>query len=77
MEKIVVTGYGVIAPNANNIEQFLYNLTNGINGLETVTNLSPKGEKTIVGKIKDSLQEFKYDKQFKRFPRVTLMGIAA
>lgn len=77
MGKIVVTGYGVKAPKTNNIEQFLYNLVNGVNCLETVTNLSPKGEETIVGKINDGLKEFESNKQFKRFPRVTLMGMAA
>lgn len=77
MGKIVVTGYGVKAPKTNNIEQFLYNLANGVNCLETVTNLSPKGEETIVGVMNEGLQEFESDKRFKRFPRVTLLGMAA
>jgi 3-oxoacyl-(acyl-carrier-protein) synthase len=77
MEKIVVTGYGVKAPKSNNIEQFLYNLTNGVTCLEVVSNLSPKGEESLVGRINEGLHEFESDKRFKRFPRVTLMGMAA
>jgi len=77
MEKIVVTGYGVRGPKSNNIEQFLYNLANGVNCLEVVSNLSPKGEESLVGKIHEGLDEFESDKRFKRFPRVTLMGMAA
>lgn len=50
MEKIVVTGYGVKAAKTNNVEQFLHNLVNGVNCLETVTNLSPKARKRLLGK---------------------------
>ena len=77
MEKIVVTGYGVKAPKTNNVQRFLYNLANGINCLETVTNLSPKVEETIVGKVNEGLQEFESDKRFKSIPKDTLMGMAA
>ncbi|MCM3729379.1 beta-ketoacyl synthase [Neobacillus cucumis] len=77
MGKIVVTGYGIKAPKISNVQQFLYNLENGINCLETVTNLSPHGEETIVGKINENLQEFESDSRYKRFPKVTLMGMAA
>lgn len=77
MEKIVVTGYGIKAPNTSNIHQFLYNLTNGINCLKNVTTILPDGMTTIVGRIEEDLQDFELDKRFKRMPRVTLMGMAA
>jgi 3-oxoacyl-(acyl-carrier-protein) synthase len=75
--KIVVTGYGVKAPKTNNIEQFLSNLRKGVCCLESINHLSPNGEDTIIGRINGSLQEFETDKRFKRYPRVTLLGMSA
>jgi 3-oxoacyl-(acyl-carrier-protein) synthase len=75
--KIVVTGYGVKAPKTNNIEQFLSNLRNGVCCLESINHLSPNGEETIIGRINGSLQEFETEKRFKRYPRVTLLGMSA
>ncbi len=76
-DKIVVTGYGVKAPNTNNIGQYIYNLKNGVCCLATVTDLSPNGEKTIIGRIHSGLDEFESDKKFKRLPRATLLGMAS
>jgi 3-oxoacyl-(acyl-carrier-protein) synthase len=77
LDKIVVTGYGVKAPKTSNIDQYIFNLRNGVCCLEDVTNLSPNGEKTIIGRIHERLEEFEIDKRFKRLPRVTLLGMAA
>jgi 3-oxoacyl-[acyl-carrier-protein] synthase II len=77
MSKIVVTGYGIKAPNTSNIKEFLHNLVNGVCCLESVTNLTPKGESTIVGLIKDELIDIPLDKKFERLPRTTLLGMAA
>jgi 3-oxoacyl-[acyl-carrier-protein] synthase II len=75
--KIVVTGYGVKAPKSNNIRQYQNNLKNGVCGLEIVTDFSPNGEPTIIGRVTEGLKDFEDDKKFKRLPRVTLLGIAA
>ncbi|KMY49887.1 beta-ketoacyl-[acyl-carrier-protein] synthase family protein [Peribacillus loiseleuriae] len=75
--KIVVTGYGVKAPNTNDIAEYIDNLKNGICCLETVTDLSPNGETTIIGHLKGGLEEFESNKRFKRLPRATLLGIAS
>ncbi|MFJ5625525.1 beta-ketoacyl synthase N-terminal-like domain-containing protein, partial [Peribacillus loiseleuriae] len=76
-DKIVVTGYGVKAPNTNNIGEYIYNLKNGVCCLDTVTDLSPNGETTIIGRINSGLDEFESDKRFKRLPRATLLGMAS
>jgi 3-oxoacyl-[acyl-carrier-protein] synthase II len=77
MSKIVVTGYGIKAPKSTNIKEFLYNLKEGVYCLEAVTNLTPKGETTIVGLIKDKLVEIPPDRKYERFSRTTLLGMAA
>ena len=76
-DKVVVTGYGVKAPNTNSIAQFTYNLKNGVCCLKSVTNFSQNGETTIIGYINEGLEEFESDKRFKRLPRATLLGMAA
>ncbi|KHF38904.1 beta-ketoacyl synthase N-terminal-like domain-containing protein [Halalkalibacter okhensis] len=77
MSKVVVTGYGVKAPNTSNSKEFVDNLVNGVCCLETVNHLTPKGESTVVGVIKEDLLEFLPDKAYARFPRTALLGMAA
>jgi 3-oxoacyl-(acyl-carrier-protein) synthase len=74
---IVCTGYGIKAANTVNIEDFLFNLQNGVCCLEVVEGAGPHNETNIVGLIKEGLEEFENDKQLKRLPRVTKLGIAA
>ena len=64
--KIVVTGYGVKASNTNNIRQYICNFKNGFCCLDTVTDLSPHGETTIIGRINSGLDEIESDNRFKR-----------
>ncbi|WP_325167479.1 beta-ketoacyl synthase N-terminal-like domain-containing protein [Lederbergia citri] len=71
---IVCTGYGVIAPNTNNIDQFLSNLINGVCCLDVYEGEGPNNETNILGLIKEELDE---DKKLKRLPRVTKLGITA
>ncbi|WP_144451433.1 beta-ketoacyl synthase N-terminal-like domain-containing protein [Halalkalibacter nanhaiisediminis] len=60
-----------------NIEEFLYNLRNGVCGLESVNNITPKGESTIVGLIKDNFDEIPRERKYERLSRPTLLGRAA
>ena len=53
---IVCTGYGVLAPKTSNIEQFLFNLKNGVCCLESEQKLSPNNKSNIVGIIKEGLR---------------------
>jgi 3-oxoacyl-[acyl-carrier-protein] synthase II len=76
-DKIVVTGYGVKVPKTNSVQQFTHNLKDGVCCLKAVTNLSPDGEKTIIGYIDEGLEEFEFDKKYKRLPRASLLGMAA
>lgn len=74
---IVCTGYGVLAPNTMNVEQFLFNLQNGVCCLELENELTPHNETNIVGIIKEGLEEFGQDKKLNRLPKVTQIGIVA
>lgn len=74
---IVCTGYGVLAPNTTNVEQFLFNLQNGVCCLELENELTPHNETNIVGIIKEGLEEFGQDKKLNRLPRVTKIGLVA
>ena len=75
--KIVCTGYGVIAPKTKNIDDYLYNLENGICALDVAENIGPNNETSIIGLIEEGLDVFEGDKQLNRLPRVSKMGIIA
>lgn len=77
MRKIVVTGYGVKVPGSKNIEEFLDNIRSGVCGLETIGELAPNKTTTIVGRIKEGLEEYLHDKRYNRYPRIALLGLAA
>lgn len=75
--KIVVSGYGVIAPNTTNVDDFLHNLQNGINSLEVIDGEGYQGESNIVGLVHNGLEELEKDRKIKRLPKVTKLGIVA
>lgn len=75
--KVVCTGYGIIGPNTKNIEQFLYNLKNGICCLEISTNSGPNLETNIIGLVKDGMEGLELNKELKRLPKVSKLGILA
>lgn len=74
---IVCTGYGVLAPNTANVEQFLFNLKNGVCCLELDRELSPNNKSNIIGIIKEELEILGKDKNLGRLPRVTKLGLVA
>jgi 3-oxoacyl-(acyl-carrier-protein) synthase len=75
--EIVCTGYGVIAPNTKNIDEFLFNLQNGVCCLELDNKLTPHHETNIVGFIKNGLEEYEGDRKFNRLPKVTQIGVVS
>ena len=75
--KTVVSGYGIIAPNTRDIDEFLNNLQNGVNVLELVENAGYNNESNIVGMIHNGFEELEKDKKANRLPKVTKMGIMA
>ncbi|MDL4841773.1 beta-ketoacyl-[acyl-carrier-protein] synthase family protein [Aquibacillus rhizosphaerae] len=75
--KIVCTGYGVIAPNTTNIEQYVSNLEKGVCSLEIVECAGPNNETNIVGFVKEGLEQYELDRKINRLPRVTKLGIVA
>lgn len=74
---IVCTGYGIIAPNAVDIDHFLFNIKNGVNGLEAVENSGPHHESNIFGFVKEGIEKFEADRMLKRLPKITKLGMAA
>ena len=75
--KTVVSGYGIIAPNTKNVDEFLNNLQNGVNVLELVEGEGYKNESNILGIIQDGLEELENDRKINRLPKVSKLGIAA
>ena len=75
--KIVVSGYGIIAPKTKNVDEFLYNLKNGVNTLELIDGEGHKNESNIVGLIHNGLEELEIDRKINRLPKVAKMGIVA
>lgn len=74
---IVCTGYGVLAPKTANVEEFLFNLKNGVCCLDYEQELTPHNEKNIVGIIKEGIEKFESDKKLDRLPRATKLGMVA
>lgn len=74
---IVCTGYGIIAPQTVNVQEFLFNLQRGINCLELNNELTPHNETNIVGIVKKGLEELDADKRLKRLPKVAKLGMIA
>lgn len=75
--KIVVSGYGTIAPKTRNIDEFLYNLQHGVNTLELIDGEGYKGESNIVGLVQNGLEELEKDRRINRLPKVSKLGIVA
>jgi len=74
---IVCTGYGIFAPDTRNIEQYLYNLQNGVCTLKVIENGGPDGQSNILGLIQEELKEIDSDHKLKRLPKATKIGIVA
>jgi 3-oxoacyl-(acyl-carrier-protein) synthase len=77
MDKIVATGYGVKVPTSGDLDQFLQNLKQRVCGLEISSEFFTDDNTTIIGRVKEGVEEFENDKTFKRYSRATILGMAA
>ncbi|WP_078413117.1 beta-ketoacyl-[acyl-carrier-protein] synthase family protein [Priestia abyssalis] len=77
MDKIVTTGYGVKAPTSGDSEQFLKSLKEGTHGLELSSEFFNNNNTTIIGRVTEGIEEFETNREFKRYSRTTILGIAA
>ncbi len=76
VERIVVTGYGVLAPGAHNRHTFREILEQGICTQEIVDNRGPGGSSIVAGLVHDeSINLCK--KKYKRYPKSSLMAMVA
>lgn len=54
MERVVITGMGVVSPLGSTVETFWSNLTQGTSGVARIESFDPSGYKTqIVGEVRD------------------------
>lgn len=75
-KKIVVTGMGVIVPEAKNTEEFSEMLQKGTCGLSIVENVGPNGESVVGGIIKEEYMTID-GKNYKRYPKFSRIAIAS
>ncbi|OEH94074.1 beta-ketoacyl synthase N-terminal-like domain-containing protein [Bacillus solimangrovi] len=74
MERISVTGFGIKAPNATNIDQFRCILERGNNALNYVEH--PTIGQIVCGVVRETFEEVDGVK-FKKYPRIVRMAISA
>jgi 3-oxoacyl-(acyl-carrier-protein) synthase len=76
MDRIVITGYGVKVPGGKNVSEFKQTLETGFCALETVNDLTPKGQPLTIGAIHDEIEELS-DKQYRYLPRISKLAIGS
>ncbi|EJR96781.1 beta-ketoacyl-ACP synthase II [Bacillus mycoides] len=79
MERVVITGMGVVSPIGNNIKTFWNNLINGESGISTINTFDATNHKT---KIAGVVQDFDADevlgkKEARRLDRFSQFALAA
>lgn len=79
MQRVVVTGYGVVSPIGNNKEDFLESLKKGINGIDKITRFdSTNTGVSLAGEVKDfPLEKYFTKKDAKRMDLFSIYGIHA
>ncbi|NLP31404.1 MAG: beta-ketoacyl-ACP synthase II [Clostridiales bacterium] len=79
MNRVVVTGMGIISPIGNDINTFRENLLNGVCGIDYITYFDPSDYKVkIAAEVKDfEITEYVTKKEAKRMDRFTQYAIAA
>jgi 3-oxoacyl-[acyl-carrier-protein] synthase II len=75
-EKIVVTGMGIIVPEAKNTKEFSNMLQEGRCGLSIVENMGPNGESVVGGVIEEEYMTIN-EKNYKRYPKFSRIAIAS
>ncbi|OFI50409.1 beta-ketoacyl-[acyl-carrier-protein] synthase II [Floricoccus tropicus] len=79
MQRVVVTGYGVVSPIGNNKEDFLESLKKGTNGIDKITRFdSTNTGVNLAGEVKDfPLEKYFTKKDAKRMDLFSIYGIHA
>ncbi|MBD8027183.1 beta-ketoacyl-ACP synthase II [Ureibacillus sp. Re31] len=79
MERVVITGMGIVSPIGNNIQTFWNNLINGESGISTIDKFDVTNQKTkIAGVIKDfAAAEVLGKNEARRLDRFTQFASAA
>jgi beta-ketoacyl-acyl-carrier-protein synthase II len=79
MERVVVTGYGVVSPIGNSQEEFLDSLKKGKNGINQITRFDPQATGiSLAGEVKDfPLEKYFTKKDKKRMDLFSIYGIHA
>ncbi|HIY58636.1 MAG TPA: beta-ketoacyl-[acyl-carrier-protein] synthase II, partial [Candidatus Tetragenococcus pullicola] len=79
MNRVVITGYGVVSPIGNDADTFYQSLKNGTNGIGPITKFD--AEKTgvsVAGEVKDfPLDKYFVKKDTKRMDLFSIYGIHA
>lgn len=79
MNRVVVTGYGVVSPIGNTPEEFLTSLKNGKNGIGPITKFDASDTGiSVAGEVKDfPLEKYFKKKDTKRMDMFSIFGIHA
>lgn len=79
MERVVITGMGIVSPIGNNIQTFWNNLINGESGISTIDTFDVTNQKTkIAGVVKDFVAaEVLGKNEARRLDRFTQFALAA
>lgn len=79
MNRVVITGYGVVSPIGNDADTFLNSLKNGVNGITEITKFDAADTGiTVAGEVKDfPLDKYFVKKDLKRMDLFSIYGIHA
>lgn len=79
MNRVVITGYGVVSPIGNDPETFLASLKNGTNGIDKITKFDAEDTGvSVAGEVKDFPREKYFKKKdTKRMDLFSLYGVYA
>ncbi len=78
MNRVVVTGLGVISPIGNNSLEFQKNIINGVNGIKTISHFDTNEFKVkIAGEVNIDLIDYFSSKELNKIDRFTAFSIIA
>lgn len=74
MNRVVITGYGLVAPGTSNKKEYKQLLERGLCAQEVIPGMGPNGIDIICGKMDD---QFMGERRYRHYPRVARLAIAA
>ena len=78
MNRVVITGLGVISPIGNNSSEFHKNISNGVNGIKNIKNFNTDEFKVkIAGEVLIDLIDYFSSKELNKIDRFTAFSIIA